>query len=332
MNIGEMIRKCRKEKNMTQEELACRLGVTAPAVNKWENGNSYPDIMMLAPMARLFGISVDMLLSFEQELGDEEVCALLRELDRRLGFEEFDSVFAWFRSKTELYPNCDKLMVQGAVILDAERVMRHIPQKERFDDYILKSYRRGLESQESWIRDMAADALFRLYLREEKYHEAEECLAYFSAGYPDAERKRASLYRQTGRREEAYQILEGALFRKQRESDGILWELFRMALEEEDLEWAALLTKKRRELTGVFDMGAYYGASVELEFAEARGDQDKMRELMRDMLESVEEIDGFTGSSLYRHMKFRTLDGEFSKRRRDELNESLSKLYRQLYE
>lgn len=38
MQIGEVIRTYRKSKNMTQEEMANRLGVTAPAVNKWENG------------------------------------------------------------------------------------------------------------------------------------------------------------------------------------------------------------------------------------------------------------------------------------------------------
>lgn len=44
MQLGQVIRKYRKIKNMTQEEMAVRLGVTAPAVNKWENGNSLPDI------------------------------------------------------------------------------------------------------------------------------------------------------------------------------------------------------------------------------------------------------------------------------------------------
>ena len=47
MSIGKVIRKYRKAQNMTQEEMAGRLGVTAPAVNKWENENSYPDIMLL---------------------------------------------------------------------------------------------------------------------------------------------------------------------------------------------------------------------------------------------------------------------------------------------
>ena len=41
MKINEVIRKYRKEKHMTQEEMANRLGVTAPAVNKWESGVSH---------------------------------------------------------------------------------------------------------------------------------------------------------------------------------------------------------------------------------------------------------------------------------------------------
>ena len=40
MKTGEVIRRYRKQKNLTQEEMAARLGVTAPAVNKWENGVS----------------------------------------------------------------------------------------------------------------------------------------------------------------------------------------------------------------------------------------------------------------------------------------------------
>ena len=40
MQIGEVIRKYRKKKDMTQEEMAVSLGVTTPAVNKWENGGS----------------------------------------------------------------------------------------------------------------------------------------------------------------------------------------------------------------------------------------------------------------------------------------------------
>ena len=66
MQIGQIIREYRKKNELTQEEMANRLGVTAPAVNKWENGNSMPDITLLAQIARLLGISLDTLLSFQE--------------------------------------------------------------------------------------------------------------------------------------------------------------------------------------------------------------------------------------------------------------------------
>ena len=53
MKMNEVIRQRRKELGLTQDRVAELLGVSAPAVNKWENGNSYPDITLLPPLARL---------------------------------------------------------------------------------------------------------------------------------------------------------------------------------------------------------------------------------------------------------------------------------------
>lgn len=63
MKIGDVIKKYRRKLGLTQEEMANRLGVTTPAVNKWENNNTTPDIGLLAPIARLLGITTDTLLS-----------------------------------------------------------------------------------------------------------------------------------------------------------------------------------------------------------------------------------------------------------------------------
>lgn len=46
-------RKYRKIRNLTQEEMTGQFGVTVSAVNKWENENSYPDITLLTPIARM---------------------------------------------------------------------------------------------------------------------------------------------------------------------------------------------------------------------------------------------------------------------------------------
>lgn len=73
MKINEMIRTRRKEMNLTQEQVASRLGVSAPAVHKWETGNSYPDITLLPALARLLGTDLNTLLSFQEDLSRQEV-------------------------------------------------------------------------------------------------------------------------------------------------------------------------------------------------------------------------------------------------------------------
>lgn len=60
--LGQSIRHHRKEKNMTQSELAERLGVSVQAVSKWETDKGAPDISQLLPLSRELGMSVDLLL------------------------------------------------------------------------------------------------------------------------------------------------------------------------------------------------------------------------------------------------------------------------------
>lgn len=62
-SIGNRISKYRKEKGLTQEELAAKLGVSSQAVSKWENDASCPDIALLAQLCRILGISTDELLT-----------------------------------------------------------------------------------------------------------------------------------------------------------------------------------------------------------------------------------------------------------------------------
>ena len=134
MQIGEVIRKHRKLKSMTQEEMAKRLGVTAPAVNKWENSNSFPDITLLVPIARLLDITVDTLLSFQEELTPEELGSILRELTDMMKKEGYETVFQWAKKKIENYPNCEQLALQLAAALDGYRLMKQLPDSEKYDE------------------------------------------------------------------------------------------------------------------------------------------------------------------------------------------------------
>ena len=65
--IGNRIQKFRKEKGLTQEELAAKLGLSSQAVSKWENDASCPDISMLPQLCALLGVTADELLSGKTE-------------------------------------------------------------------------------------------------------------------------------------------------------------------------------------------------------------------------------------------------------------------------
>ena len=67
LKIGEKIRSNRRERNLTQEELANTLGVSKAAVSKWENNESYPDITILPQIAQLFHITMDELFGYTLE-------------------------------------------------------------------------------------------------------------------------------------------------------------------------------------------------------------------------------------------------------------------------
>lgn len=62
MNFGNTILQLRRQKNVTQDEMAAELGVTAAAVSKWENNYTLPDILMLCALADYFGVTTDELL------------------------------------------------------------------------------------------------------------------------------------------------------------------------------------------------------------------------------------------------------------------------------
>ena len=324
MQVGEVIRKYRKSKNMTQEEMARRLGVTAPAVNKWEHGNSLPDITLLMPIARLLGISTDELLAYQQELTAEEIGEILKRATTMLEEMPYQDAFAWAKERLEEYPNCESLILQMAVLLDAERTIQEIPDPETYDAYINACYGRALQSKDEKIRNGAADSLFHFYMKKREYEKAGEYLNYFSEQDPEKKKKEAQLYSETGQIEEAYKTYEHLLFSEYQRVNGIFHGMYLLALKLEDLKMAHLLVDKQVELVKCFEMGKYYEAASRLELATIEKEEDQVIALMKEMLAGVSLINSFYESPLYRHMEFKKPGEKFF----EELRKNLLKCFR----
>lgn len=71
IKTGKFISECRKQKGMTQKELADILNISNRTVSKWENGDGYPDVTIMPQLSQVLGISVDELLAGETVKADE---------------------------------------------------------------------------------------------------------------------------------------------------------------------------------------------------------------------------------------------------------------------
>ncbi|MBQ3001803.1 MAG: helix-turn-helix domain-containing protein [Bacilli bacterium] len=81
--VGSTIRELRKNKNLTQEELAEAINVTPQAISKWENNIGLPDISQIIPLATFFGVSTDIILGIAENNRNEEIKEILNACNER---------------------------------------------------------------------------------------------------------------------------------------------------------------------------------------------------------------------------------------------------------
>ena len=84
MNLGKNILELRRKNNITQDDLAAELSVTAAAVSKWENGYTLPDLPMLCALADYFHVSADVLLGRTGAWKNAVIAAETPELGKQM--------------------------------------------------------------------------------------------------------------------------------------------------------------------------------------------------------------------------------------------------------
>ena len=91
--IGKFILELRKDKKMTQQELADKIGVTDRAISKWENGRGMPDISLMKPLCEILDITLNELISGEkidkkeyQKKSDENIFKTIKYTNKKTNF------------------------------------------------------------------------------------------------------------------------------------------------------------------------------------------------------------------------------------------------------
>lgn len=288
MKINEMIRELRIKKGLTQEQMASLLGVSAPAVNKWEKAVSYPDITLLPALARLLETDLNTLLSFKEEPTKEEIIDFLNELAADVSSNGAEHAFHMGMEKVREYPSCDPLILNIAVTLEG---ILGIYSKEDCTDLkndIEKLYERASQSTDTEVRDRARALLIFKYIDREEYNRAEIFLKELpEESMMDKNQIRTRLYMKQKQWEDAGRVLESRLLMRLNDIQAALMDLMTIAFEEnrpKDAEEIADISRQAVRLFGLWDYGSY---SAQFQLAFARKDTGQCITILRDMFPAI---------------------------------------------
>ena len=115
--IGENLKRLRKARDISQEELAEFLDVSFQAVSKWERGENYPDITMLPGIANFFGVSVDELLGMSEIRNKVTLNDVFKQEIEYQRSGRYKEAVQLLRDALKYYPNNYSLMSELAMVL-----------------------------------------------------------------------------------------------------------------------------------------------------------------------------------------------------------------------
>jgi len=214
INIAKVLVNKRREKGITQDELANHIGVSKASVSKWETGQSYPDVTLLPQLAAYFNISIDELMDYQPQMTKEDIRRLYKKLSADFASKPFDSVMEECRGAIKKYYACFPLLLNLGTLM-----VNHIElQKDPKEAASL------LEEAKALFARVRAECDDVSISKQALYMEALCCLA---SGEPNAalvllegqiapalppESILSSAYQMTGRIQEAKSVLQVGIF------------------------------------------------------------------------------------------------------------------------
>lgn len=168
LHIGQNIRRLRRERNLTQEEVAAHLGISFQSISKWERGDGYPDITMLPALAHYFDVNVDDLLGMSELARKEIYVRLNREWEENNRAGKHEENVALMRGALKDFPGDALFLVQLSTSLE---------KLEGTDEEKRENLRKSIAVQEQILRgedsEVRSATLFNI------------CFAYMKNGQPE---------------------------------------------------------------------------------------------------------------------------------------------------
>jgi len=292
INIAKAITNKRKEKGITQEELANYIGVSIAAVSKWETEQSYPDIVLLPQLAAYFNISIDDLMGYQPQMTKKEIGKLYCRLYEDLNNKPFDEVIVECRSVIKKYFSCfplvlqmgDLLLVSSGMTDDKEKSTALILEaKELFVRVKSESDNAELMKSAMYMEACCASALG-------DYDGVIELLENAVEVWSPCEALLATAYRMTGKNTEAETVLQVGIYQNVISTLGLLSSYVMLGVD--DAEKFDEIVERTLSLNKSFDVRKIFPSLlINFSGAAAQGYLLKQNvEKSLDMLEMYAEL------------------------------------------
>ena len=160
MSIGSTIKRLRREKDMTQEQLAEYLGITSRAISQWECDRTAPDISQIPALCHVFDVSSDVLLGIDMEKNHEEIQSYLTQASDLGNQGKLQERTQLLRQANKKFPRDYKIMQSLANSLVCEYSRKGI---KEYDEVFALCHRVLAECTDSVTRYRAMDTLGTAY-------------------------------------------------------------------------------------------------------------------------------------------------------------------------
>lgn len=310
LNMGTKIALLRRKRGMTQEQLAAVLGVSAPAVSKWETDSSYPDITLLCPLARALGTDVDNLLTFEEELSQEKLGRYMADIIEMIRQGQMSQAEEKLNALLRTYPSDMPLKFSAIAALSFLEMNSNWGDSGEEETETSreacgpKGIKGGEEDRKRWSKRKkelaralhddgnpayylsSVSMLVSLALEEGELEEAERLLKENMANTADFTALWVRLHLKRGDRDQALGVLQRQTYKLVTDLRTCLMHLMSedMGLERDRVIGICGILE---QLDSLFSVGGYTGAGLSAEVYLRIGEQERALEYLEQMADQI---------------------------------------------
>ncbi|MEG0020300.1 MAG: helix-turn-helix transcriptional regulator [Oscillospiraceae bacterium] len=306
MELADIIREKRRELGLTQEQVAIYLGITTPAVNKWEKGLTCPDLTLIPTLARLLKTDPNTLLCFKENLTEQEVGLFINEITLKTQEESYACGFALGMEKVKEYPRCAHLRYAVALVLEGLLLRANLGGSEGKDylAQLTQLYRQVAQCDDVSLANEAQYMLASKLMAQGEYQGAQELID----GMPrearqDKKTLQATLFSKVGKGEDAAALLEEIAISSLGKTLMAVTKLIPLLVAQGNMEQAKQLAKAATIECEAFGLWEYNAQLAQMELAVASRNVEESIGMIKAMLSAVKTPWDVSACPLYCHQK-----------------------------